>query len=442
VQWRRINARTVAIVLAAGLVVALVVALVSGGIGKDDVPDDAVAVVDGEELTEEDFGLRFAQVATSQGLEEPPPEDDPQYDTIRNEALGQAIQEIWLEGEAAERGIEVSDREVEQQIQTVREQQGLTSEKAFQNALNQAGLTEETLRPQIKLDLLSTRIQEDLTEEAGETPDEVVEEFYDANAESFAQPETRDVRVIVNKDEAQAQEAFDRLSEDDSDENWETVARELSTDPSSKNTGGLREGVTEGTFPAEVDSAVFAASEGELEGPIQGGANYYVFRVDAVNEGGTQPFDEVREQLAQQVNSQYQQQYLQSFISDYRDLWTERTVCADDFAFELCDNFVTQATPCPDPSLPEDQQQTQLEQTGCPPPVPSRRPGEIFGSEPFVTASAVSGPLPQRPHPPGEDAAETGLPQGFPTLPGGAAPGGAAPQGAPQGAPPAAPPGG
>ena len=78
---------------------------------------------------------------------------------------------------------------------------------------------------------------------------------------------------------------------------------------------------------------------------------------------------------------------------------------------ERCDNFTGETQPCPDPSLPEEQQQQQLEQTGCPPPVLSSNPAAPGSFLPFTPASGQ----PQRPHPPGEDAAvPAGLPGGVP----------------------------
>ena len=183
-----------------------------------------------------------------------------------------------------------------------------------------------------------------------------------------------------------------------------------------------------------------------MVGPIETDAGTYVIQVDSVTEATTTPFEEARAQIDEQLAGQLQQEQFSAFLSDYRDRWVELTVCADDFVIERCDNFTGETQPCPDPSLPEEQQQQQLEQTGCPPPVLSSNPAAPGTFLPFTPASGQ----PQRPHPPGEDAAApAGLPGGVPggaggvpVQPGatGAPPGTAPPAGAPQGAAP--PPGG
>jgi hypothetical protein len=152
-----------------------------------------------------------------------------------------------------------------------------------------------------------------------------------------------------------------------------------------------------------------------------------VFQVDSITPSATQPFDQALPQVKQQLEGQAQQEAFAGFLQDYRDRWSALTICADDFTIERCDNFTgSAAQPCPDPTLPPEQQQTQIEQTGCPPPVLTISPAAPGSIEPVVP---VSGGSPQRPHPPGEDQAAQ------PQLPGGAIPGGGAvPGGAPSGA--------
>ncbi len=97
--------------------------------------------------------------------------------------------------------------------------------------------------------------------------------------------------------------------------------------------------------------------------------------MDAITEASTTSFEDAREQIDQQLGPQIQQEEFTAFLADYRDRWTEVTICAEDFITERCDNFKGETAPCPDPALPEDQQKQQLEETGCPPPVLPNTPG-------------------------------------------------------------------
>lgn len=434
----KINARTAAIIFGGALVLAVVVAAITGGLTTEEPSGDAVAQVDGDEISREEFDAALDQAVKSQQLPAPPEEGTPEFDQVRNEALGRLLQQAWLEKEAEQRGIEVTDSEIEQELQSVRQQQQLQDDKAFQKALNEAGLTEDALREQLRLEVISTKIQEDLTEGAPTPEDDDIEKFYEANQASFERPATRDIRYILNADEAKANQAKAALDADNSPESWKSVASKFSTDATTKGEGGVREGVTEGSFEEALDQAIFDAETGVVTGPIETTQGFYVFQVDDISEGGVAPIDEVKPQVEQQLTQQLQQEHVQAFITRYRDRWTELTVCAEGFEFELCDNFVAEVTPCPDPTLAEEQQEQQLEQTGCPPPVTSTSPAAPGSILPFTPASGQ----PQRPHPPGEDAAPAGVPGGLPGgIPGA---GGAVQPGAAPGAAPgtAAPPGG
>ena len=125
----------------------------------------------------------------------------------------------------------------------------------------------------------------------------------------------------------------------------------------------------------------------------------------------TTPYDDAAAQIKQQLEQQAQQEQFSAFLADYRDHWVEQTICSDDFLTERCDNFKGNPAPCPDPSLTPEQQQQQLQQSGCPPPVLTISPAPPGTITAFQQAT---GGQPQKPHPPGEDQAPT------PTLPGGA----------------------
>lgn len=403
----------------------VVLVAATSGFGKDDPSGDSVAVVDGQEISQEDFDRALAQAAARQGAGsncQPPAEDDPQYEALRDEALNDVLDQEWILGEAEERGVSVSDREVQEEFEQTKNQ-NFKSEKEYQGFLRQSCFEQEDVDERVRLQVISTKIQEDVTSEAAEVSDADAETFYEANEEQFSQPEQRDIRLVLNQDPEKAQEAADQLEQDNSPENWKQVAAEFSSDASSKENGGVRESITQGVFPEAVDAQIFDAAEGEVVGPIETDSGTYVFQVDSVTEETTTPLDEARPQIQEQLASQLQQEGFSAFLSDYRDRWVELTVCADDFVNERCDNFAGEVEPCPDPSLPSDQQRQQIEETGCPPPVLPRNPAAPGSILPFIAASGS----PQRPHPAGADqevpaGIPGGVPGGIPGAAGGAVP--------------------
>jgi foldase protein PrsA len=425
--------RTAAIVFTVLLAGVIVLVAATSGIGKPSLPGGAVAFVedapDGE-VTQEQFDAALEQAAARQQIKEVPPPGTPQYDLLKETAMADLLLSRWVSGEAEELGIEVTDREIDDELQSIIKDQ-FGGQEEFDKFLEQSKFTQEDARERVRLQLLSQRIQEDvLGAELPDVPDDEVTSYYEDNIEQFETPETRDVRQILNPDQAKAQDAFDQLSEDDSPENWKKVANELSTDEATAGVGGLRQGVVEGQSDPALDEALFAAPEGEVTGPIETDAGFYVFEVDKITPASTQPLDDqTRQQIEQTLATERQQQAAAAYQEDFLTKWRSRTVCADDYVIDRCGN----APPAEDTCVGDDEGEDQAvdpttgETTeGCEAFVPSVQP-----VPPTSAGQADATGLPQGPQSQEETAA---LPPGTQTIPG--LPEGATP---PQSAPPTTP---
>jgi hypothetical protein len=462
--------RLVALVLAAALVLGFVAVAAAQGLGGGDVPEGAVAEVEGVDdgtITQEEFDSAFARSAEQQGLKKPPEPGDQEYEILLDTAMGDLLVARWILGEAEDRGITVSPEEVSDRLGQIVEQ-SFPNEKAFTRLVEEQGYcTEEELQSgppeecagvqrEVQVQLLAQRLQEqvlgtDPEAAAQAIPEEEVELFYEQNIEQFQQPETRDVRLIQNKDPEEVQAAFEALEQDDSAQNWKRVAQKYSTDPASKDRGGLLEGVIQGQSPGgqTFDEQLFSdeAASGELIGPFEAEGSTYLLQVDKVNPEETTPLSDVSDQIRQQLASVEQDASVQEFEDKFFAKWSERTICADGYIVADCEN-----------APPEDLCPPELEQTqGCPPAVVATRPAAP-GTAGVISATTTSTALPQgplQPPPPSQGQLAPGAvplgPTGAPPVPGavppGAVPPGAVPPGtappttAPPAAPPTAPPG-
>jgi len=423
------------IALGALLIAVFALVAVASGLGHPNPSGEEVAVVEDAEgssnvaITQEEFDQSLEQFATRQGLEEVPPEDDPQYELLRESALADLLLAVWVRGEAEDRGIEATESEVEGELERVKEQQFDGNENRFQRFLEESGFTEESAREQLELNILSNEVQGAVLPESPEVTTEEIEAFYEGNPEQFEQPETRNIRSIVTDDEAEAEDAAAELAEDSSEQTWNRLARQVSTDDATSATGGLRENVVEGQNEAAFDEQAFTAAADEIVGPFEGEAGFYVLQVEQVNPAQDVTLADAREQIESTLVSARQQEAAQAFQQEFLAKWTARTFCAEGYRIDRCANAETTVEGCDEQTA---------EETGCPAAVPSIAPIEpgtatIFGGAPPL--ARPQGPAtPVTEQPPGLE----GLPPGLEGVPGGAPPGqGAPPQGAPpQGAPP------
>jgi foldase protein PrsA len=402
-----------AVVLAALLVVLLVVVAVAQGIGNPSVPSGDVAVVedapDGHVTTEE-FDAALEQAAAAGQTKVPPP-SSPDYSALRDSAMASLIVGRWVRGEASERGISLSDSEINNRLEQIKKQYG--GQKGFQRLLKQGGFTPEQARGQIELQLLSDQIQKQVLPQDSGVSDSEIEDFYTANLTQFQQPEARDVRRIVNKDQAKVERAKSLLEQDDSPASWKKVAARFSTEDATKDSGGLVQGVTVGQSEPALEEQIFSAAEGQLVGPFKGQSDYYLIEVEKITPAKTTPLSDVSDQISQQLAQGKQQQITQDFQQDFLEKWRSRTFCADDYLTDRCANFT--------------------------PPLPQRTPGAPpVSSTPAVSpgqATVFAGqPIPALPQGPIQPAAAAQ--PGVIGPPGGVVPQGGAP------APPPTPPSG
>jgi foldase protein PrsA len=407
----------IAYLFGAAIVIAVVIAALTAGLGHGSVPDDAVAKVDDTQISRDDFERALEQAAKRQGLRGGAPDpDDPQYEVLKNEALGDLLDSTWIQGEAEERGIEPTERQVEQQFDRIRKQ-NFPTEKRFNRFLNQTALTAEDVQDRVRLQVISNEIQQDVSGRVDPANQGDVEDFYDQNSAQFDRPEQRDVRVVLNKSKAKVEQAKALLDEDSSDSNWKRVAKRYSTDAATKGKGGLRQGLTKGLGDPALDEAVFSAGEDEIGGPVKSELGYYAFEVVKVTPAGRTSFEDVKAALGQQLDAQRQSEAFSAFVEDYRNKWTERTICAEGFRIDRCNN--------------SEERPTQIEGAPAVISVAPATPGTVHLGLPGT---------PQGPHPPGEGApavsgAPGGLggsiPGGIPGIPGGGVSPGAVPPGAP-----------
>lgn len=143
---------------------------VIGGDDSDELSDGQVALVsdvpDGAgEITQEDFDAAFTQTWKGGGLQEAPAKDDPVYEQVRDAAINTILDKAWLAGEAAEQGVTASDTEIDDQLATIKKDQ-FSEKGSYEKYLKDSGISEDEVLEQVKLQVLSNKIQEKISGDA------------------------------------------------------------------------------------------------------------------------------------------------------------------------------------------------------------------------------------------------------------------------------------
>jgi foldase protein PrsA len=354
-------------------------AAVAAGCGG--VPGNAVAEVDGTSIQKEEFEHWMNVAAKSSGQPNASVPDAPEYtrcvenkrktapkpakgqpkttdtqlkqqckqeyEQLRDQVLQLLTSFQWIEGEAEEMGIKVTDAEVKKSFEQ-QKKQSFPKEADYKKFLKDYGQTEDDVMQRVKLDLLSNKIRDKVIKGKDKVTDAQIEDFYNKNKERFAQPERRDLRIVLTKGEAKADQAKAALANGQS---WKDVAKQYSIDEASKSQAGKLPAQAEGTLEKALDEAVFKADKGKTYGPVKTQFGYYVFEVDKVQKASQQTLAQAKETIRQTLQSQNQQKALDKFVADFQKKWKDRTECREGYVTQQCKN-APKPTPTPSQTAP------------------------------------------------------------------------------------------
>ena len=292
-----------------------------------------------------------------------------EFDTLKREVMQFLIQAEWMEQEAEKQGVEIKEAELQKALED-QKKQVFPNDKAYKEFLTSSGMTQEDVLFRVRLNELQDKLVKKVTQDATKVSDEDVEEYYDKNKKQFAQPERRDLRVVLTKTEAKAQQAKRALQ---SGQPFKQVVKRFSIDEASKSQNGLLPAVSEGQQEKAFDTAIFEAEKGKVEGPVKTQFGWYVFEVEKVTKASQQTLEESKDTIRNLLRSRRQQRALDGFVKEFREDYNDETECAEDYRVAECNNAPeksdtgpasggnpggqpTPPTPGPTPPTPENPQ--------------------------------------------------------------------------------------
>jgi len=373
---------------------------VTEGVSSPSVPSGDVVIVEDvpkeiATVSQEEFDSALKRQVAQAKLKKTPEVGSDKYEEVKEAALTELVDLIWIQAQAEEMGIEATEKQVEDQLESIKKQQ-FTAPGSYDKFLKESGYSQEDVNELVEQQILGTEIQKAVNAETPAPSNEEIENYYEAEkASQFTTKESRDVRVIINKDKAEVDAAKGLLDKDSSEASWKKVAAKYSIDPTSKDKGGLQEGISEEFLQGSIKSAIFDSATGELVGPLKFQGNWILLEVVKLNPAKEQGLGEVRAQISSTLSQEKQQEFFNEFVVDYETKWRSRTFCADGYLFKKCDNYEGNGHPAnaPEACYEEDPQAPTDECPAVVTPTSPALPGTITESKP------KGEPFQQRPRP-------------------------------------------
>jgi foldase protein PrsA len=290
-----------------------------------------------------------------------------QYDALKQQVMQFLVSSEWIQQEADKQGVKVSDKQVQKQFQD-QKKQSFQKEADYQTFLKNSGMTEADLLFRVKLDIISNDVRNKIIKGKDKVTDAQIASYYNKNKQRFAQPERRDLDVVLTKDKAKAEAAKAAL---DSGQPWAKVAKKYSIDEASKAQGGKLPGVAKGQQEKSFDDAIFGAQKGKIVGPVKTQFGWYVFKVTNITPASQQTLAQTKATIANLLKSQNQQNALNAFVKKFRTDYTKKTKCAKAYVIPDCGNAPKTKTPTAAAGGAPTQGQVQTQPAPAPAPTTS-----------------------------------------------------------------------
>jgi peptidyl-prolyl cis-trans isomerase SurA len=249
---------------------------------------------------------------------------------ITPELLVNAVDELLLVQRGRELGLHLGDDQFKQVVANIRKEQGLEDDAKFQAALKQENMTMEDLRNQLERQMLIEQVQRQEVGSKLTITEEEARQYYANHPDEFTDPSSVTLREIfvagpadakgvnVAEDEQAQKKAADARERILKGEDFGKVAGEVSDSPSKSN-GGLIGPFSRSDMSPQLQQMVDKMKPGEITPVIRTPKGYQVFKLESMTARQLQPFDKVRDLIADKVAAQRTRVEMRKFLARLRD---------------------------------------------------------------------------------------------------------------------------
>jgi peptidyl-prolyl cis-trans isomerase SurA len=254
---------------------------------------------------------------------------------VTPDVLVDTINEMLLLQRGRELGYRLADEQFTAILENIKKENRLETEEQFQAALRQEGMTLQDLRTSIERRMIVDRVQQVEVMQKISITEEDARAYYRAHPQEFTTPASVTLREIflniperqtpsgeravnVAEDEATEQrilEIRDRVTS--GGEDFGRVASEASDAPSKAN-GGMIGPMNQAELAPVLQQLISRLKPGEVSEPIRTARGYQLIRLEEASTAVLQPFEEVRDLIADKVFNEKRRGEVEKYLERMR----------------------------------------------------------------------------------------------------------------------------
>src|ERR1035437_5762499 len=268
------------------------------------------------------------------------------FTSLSSQVMDFLIKAYWYQADAHKLGINLTDAQVQKAFVSAKKQQFSTAAQ-FDAFLKSTGQTMQDIIFRVRVNQVYEKMIAKYTTPVTSAQ---IAAYYASHQSQYGTPESRDLRIVLAKTQAQAQAAKRALQTGSS---WNVAAKKYSTDPATKNIGGVLTNVTKGQQDAALSQAAFSATANKLLGPVKGQFGYYVLEVTKINPATLKTLAQSTATIKQTLTQARQAAAQKAVDAHAKGNWFKQTTCRSLYAMADCSGYkaptssTSSATPTP-----------------------------------------------------------------------------------------------
>ena len=241
------------------------------------------------------------------------------------------VDNLLLLQHGKELNLHLSDDQFKQVVTNIRKEQGLQDDKKFQDALASENMTMDDLRKQLERQMIIEQVQRQEVGSKLNITEEEARQYYARHPEEFTEPAQITLReIMIEVPSAQGGTAASAAADEEAlkkindvraralrAEDFAKLAAEVSSSPSKAN-GGLIGPFSHDDMSPTLQGMIDKMKPGEITQPIRTQRGYQIFKLESMKQAALQPFDSVRDLIADKVAAARTQTEMRKFLARLR----------------------------------------------------------------------------------------------------------------------------
>jgi len=307
------------------IVLALAIALVATAASASELLEAVVVRVGDRIITRTQYERRLREKKAEIDQSAEPSQAASLKQQATKALVNELISELLIKDRADRLGISVSDAEMKEATNHLKQQYNITSDEQFEASLKQSGMTRTDMEARLRETLVTQKVFSRELRNRADLSDPELRERYNREKERFRLPERahlREIVVLKPDNAAKLEEAHTRANE------VAEAARKAGTDfaqlastmseSASKDKGGDLGEVAKGDLVGELDREVFNAAPGTILGPIETKSAWFLMKVEQRLPSEVPAFESVKEKLRRDADEETFQRDYKAYIDTLR----------------------------------------------------------------------------------------------------------------------------